>query len=88
VVVLVPLKVATPRQITIEEKVMRDRKEKQLKVIELEQKEKQDKEERDNLKRKFKEETADELEKIEHTYSDAGTILIVKRPNFSKLPKV
>jgi hypothetical protein len=40
------------------------------------------------VKRKSKQETADELDKIEHTYSDAGTILIVKRPNFTKLPQV
>lgn len=34
--------------------------------------EKREKEDRELLKKKSKQETADELEKIEHTYDDAG----------------
>jgi hypothetical protein len=82
------LQVEAPRQVPDEEKIMRDRKEKQLKVLELELREKQEKDEREAVKRKSKQETADELEKIEHTYSDAGTILIVKKLNITKLPQV
>ncbi|CDW71484.1 UNKNOWN [Stylonychia lemnae] len=83
---LIPLDVDPPREIPDQEKILRDRKERQLKMKELEIKEQREKEEREKQRLKNKQDAFAEIEKSEYTYDHNGKIIMVKRPNISKLP--
>lgn len=80
---LVALDVPPPREVPDDERILRDRKDRQIKLKEAELKEQQEKEEREKQRLKYKMDAFAEIEKSQYTYDHNGNIIMVKKPNLN-----
>ena len=82
---LVPLETEPPREIPEEERLLRDRKERQLKLREAEARDNREREMREQARLKNKQDAMAEIEKHQYTYDDRGVIIMVNKINMKKV---